>query len=75
MDLTGLAIGVLLVFTGVYFIGYPIGKIVGRRQAQREFKEWEPVSVIYGQPKVARERLFTSPPDEPEDVLEAEFVE
>lgn len=35
-DLMTLIIGLSLVFTGAFFLGYPIGLIIGRRKARKE---------------------------------------
>lgn len=38
MDWMTICIGFLLVWTGAFFFGYPIGKLVGRRQLRRELE-------------------------------------
>lgn len=68
MDLTILFLIVSLVFVGAYFIGYPIGKIVGRRQKLREI---ENVNFVYPLPEcVAKAKKNIR-----KDILDAEILE
>lgn len=69
MDWSILIIGFLLIWIGAYFFGYPIGKIVGKRQKQREFEE---NNVIYPLPECVKHPRRTV---DSGDVLLAEYLE
>jgi len=67
MDLTIIVIGFLLVWCGAYFFGYPIGKIVGRKQMKRQFED---KYFVYPLPECVAKAKKNKP-----DILEAEILE
>ena len=67
-DLTTGLIAWLLVFSGAFFFGYPLGKIVGRRQMKREMEE---KYFIYPYP----ECVAKAKKNMPGDILDAEILE